>query len=590
MRFQTNGADQVVIRENGRMGIGTMAPAQKLHVKGGVQVDGNVYVKNKNQVLLYDQAGSNRGMLRASVGGISHLDIATSGNENIAFRDGGADGAINMFIRGDGNVGIGTTAPSSRLHVNGDIRANGDVIANNLIGNYKFPDGATFTLNSATGVGRAFLRGSDDSPQFDIATSNGQDIAFRDNGVDGTVNMVIKGDGKIGIGTSTPADKLHVNGQVRIEDDLLIRKQGRAIFYDENNSWRGQIRAHANGPHLRMITSPGEDMSFADGDFDTSANLFLEGSNGFVGMGTNTPGSKLDMLSTGTSELRIRSPLNHWAGLLIDAGDGQPGRIYHAANSSDMRLYTNGSDRMIIKSDGKVGIGTTGPVDKLHVQGNVRAEGHMLIRGEHQLLLYDGVNNTRGMIRGSADGLNIATAGGKYVAFRDNGITGTVNMFIRGDGNVGIGTTSPDQRLRVNGNVRVDGHVYVRNKHQVLLYDQNGANRGMLRASVGGVAHLDIATSGNENIAFRDGGADGQINMFIRGDGNVGIGTTTPATNLHVVSPREATAFVQSAPGNYAALALRSGTADSGWIYHDRDSPDMRFYTCLLYTSPSPRD
>ena len=43
--------------------------------------------------------------------GSPHLDIATSGNEDIAFRDGGADGAINMLIKGNGNIGIGTTNP-----------------------------------------------------------------------------------------------------------------------------------------------------------------------------------------------------------------------------------------------------------------------------------------------------------------------------------------------------------------------------------------------------------------------------------------------------------------------------------------------
>ena len=75
-------------------------------------------------------------------------------------------------------------------------------------------------------------------------------------------------------------------------------------------------------------------------------------------------------------------------------------------------------------------------------------------------------------------------------------------MTIKNNGNMGLGTTNPGQKLSVNGNIEV------MNGNQIYLRTgTNGNLRGYIRASEGS-PHLDIATSGGEDIAFRDGGPE----------------------------------------------------------------------------------
>jgi hypothetical protein len=89
-------------------------------------------------------------------------------------------------------------------------------------------------------------------------------------------------------------------------------------------------------------------------------------------------------------------------------------------------------------------------------------------------------------------------------------------------GNVQIGDRdNPAEKLDVNGNALFRGTLYMNNDQQIQLRTSSGNVRGYIRATESNDAHLVIATSGGEDIAFRDGGTGGGTNMIIRGDGDV---------------------------------------------------------------------
>ncbi len=114
-RLYTNGLERITIIANGNVGIGVTNPAYKLDVNGDTRLLAG------GSLRLITSAGLERGTFQATDttgGGGAGLIIQTSGGEEIVFKDS-AD--VNMVIKGNGNVGIGTTIPTTPLHVVGVI-------------------------------------------------------------------------------------------------------------------------------------------------------------------------------------------------------------------------------------------------------------------------------------------------------------------------------------------------------------------------------------------------------------------------------------------------------------------------------------
>ena len=94
----------------------------------GLNVNGTTQIQNGNQLQFGTATNNNiRGHIQATETNDAHLIIATSGGEDIAFKDGGVGGTTNMIIRGDGNVRI----QNGNLTVSGDINANGNIVGDN---------------------------------------------------------------------------------------------------------------------------------------------------------------------------------------------------------------------------------------------------------------------------------------------------------------------------------------------------------------------------------------------------------------------------------------------------------------------------
>ncbi len=280
--------------------------------------------------------------------------------------------------------------------------------------------------------------------------------------------MVIKSDGKVGINTDTPQNRLDVKGSVAVNSvenngsgkSLKLNKSRSATFgIVQDGDSLGKIQFYGgDGAKLVEAARIDAEVTGAPGTDDMPARLAFkttpDGANaatekmtilpdGKVGVGTSTPSEKLTV-DAGNIQLSN--------GYQLQWGDSETG-IFGNATSDYIRLKTAGLDRVAVDSAGNLGIGTITPQRKLHI--------HQASSALHYGLTIRNNQSGEGLQMGNnADGSsfinnNEATKGGLHLggagAAYNNG-----HIFISGSGKVGIGTTSPEGNLHVyTGNANI---------------------------------------------------------------------------------------------------------------------------------------
>lgn len=191
---------------------------------------------------------------------------------------------------------------------------------------------------------------------------------------------------------------------------------------------------------------------------------------------------------------------------------------------ANLLLRTNGTERLRVDSNGNVGIGTTSPEQKLSVNGNIQIAG---ISGTTRYILTNEFSGGTGRLvfqagQGSSaygGALNlyanshVTSPGDVVVGLSANGVSkfrvnssgldgGADLMTVLYSGNVGIGTTSPNAKLDVNGNVVISGSLTVSGSTVV-----TGSVRGQVTTLTNGLitASIDLSTNNFFSLGLADG-------------------------------------------------------------------------------------
>lgn len=416
----SNGAVRLFINDRGNVGIGTASPGDRLAIaSGAISLAGNCddeanYKVKNGQLILQWSGGGNCGyppnrmglmMQNAELANAVALPSGALDTANttyalqspfagypanrIKIRNGDfafgykagsatasfteADWQDRLFIAGTtGNVGIGTTAPTTKLHVAGDVKVEGDVIANNT--------GAATEISAAQVSQGTFGSLSTKGNYKFEGAANTNPVLF----IDATNE-------KVGIGTASPGYTLDVNGGIRA---------GAAGYYsptDNLNIYSGTVKVIAAGGGSTIIGS-----NFFGGAIDfigTGGTLLrINAATGNVGIGTTDPKDILHVkkstdvnlavggavaltgavsvnaindAGTANTPLEIRS-----SETMFSAGNvaiGNMARTY-ALNVNGI-IYTPGN----LYAGGNVGIGTTAPQHALDIQGAYYSR--MVVRG-----------------------------------------------------------------------------------------------------------------------------------------------------------------------------------------------------------------
>ncbi len=506
-------------------------------LSGGLTVSGNTTLSSVaiNSLLSTNASGIITATSTPTFGNFN----ATSTTATSTISTGGFTVGNSQFIvqQNSGRVGIGTTNPQSNLHLYGASTAGlmfGQGLNTGEVGGwftFNTTGNGTLTYYGAktgTGYGNFVIQASGGnvgigttSPSAKLSvkgggTTTGRAFAVSDSA--DTERFTILDNGNVGVGTVSPSEMLHVYstvGSAKIKaqstalssqaeisfqtvggagifsldqaGNMVFRTSQGGLYFDNFGS--GSVIFRTGGANQRLTISGAGNFNF------NSGQLYIRQNDGNVGIGTTSPYAKLS----------------------IHANNGETNttlfNIASSTGSATTSLFT-------VLNNGKVGVGTASPSQELTVIGTAYVTGNYIV--------------------GAGGGLRDSTT--QNQRFNVDATTASIwtnnqnRIIVNQDGNVGIGTTTPNVGFHVNnaGDGAIEalsvaptrGALFGNSTtNAVLALGVNGGNASWIQArtkTAGGIA-LDMT-----------------LNPL---GGNVGIGVVSPGAKLAIQGSASADIF-----------------------------------------------
>jgi hypothetical protein len=530
--------DYLTITDTGNVGIGTSNPTAKLTVLNASSTTAALFGGGVASPAWVSMGTVDSGAA-PFIQGISN---SLASNTNLILNPSG------------GNIGIGTTTPGARIDVVGSF----DALPARIL--------RQATYGEILRIGR---NGVSESASINYPA----DGVFAINTAS-TERMRITAAGNVGIGTSAPNAKLEVSaGQSFINQDYLL---------GWNVAGSATLRAY-------IIGTSGNELQFWNRQGGTNTQAITLNATGNVGIGATSPVS----IGTGITTLDIQGSA---AGGIAFGLSGTKNYIYGASTMyveahTTAVFATSGSEKMRITSGGNVGIGTTNPYSPLQVGSYTGTGGFTYGIVASFVGAFNSVRPT--LFIGSTDTTSTQNKGGsldfgggseagstpytfaRIKGFKENpgadysgylsfsttpsgSDANTERMRITSTGNVGIGTTSPSDKLTINSGgsgtgLKIEGY---QAENFINLNNVLSTGNRTFRLIAG------ITSVGYDGFSIFDTVAN-DTRFVINNSGNVGIGTNAPNTKLEVIgSTKISQSLTIGTGGNYEAGSIYS---DGNW-------------------------
>ena len=485
--FNTDVSERMRVDYGGNVGIGTISPTHKLQVFGNGAFNSTLDVQ--------DPDVSSNGVLRLShdsTGSSLYSNPASSNVSTVVLRLG-INNSEKMRIANNGNVGIETTSPSQKLDVNGDIGIKHAVVAS-------FDDN-NGNLSIGSDAGKINLL--NDSLVIDYTTN-------------------------VGIGTTSPSQKLHVVGDTKIAGVVIVDSVNSSLYIGSSTTGQSSTSTGSKnvaiGPSaFRSNTSATYNTAVGHAAMQDTTTGNYNSVLGNQAMKENISGSfnvavgnqalNFTTSSGNNTAVGYRALFQAQSGSNTAIGQGALNSLQSSTNSGDNTGIGQGVLNKITSGRRNVGVGVN--AGQKYGGGNnnvVTANDSVFIGNESDP---GGDNQTNQIVIG----YNAIGLGSNTVVLGNNSIVTTQLK-----GNVGIGTTSPGVKLDVNGRFRVQD-----NGNEV--FSATPANGSFLLGDTAEVSSGAYISGNGTDIDIIMAGA---LVATFKNNENVGIGTNTPASKLEV--------------------------------------------------------
>ena len=566
-QIHTNGSQRVTVTSAGNVGINVTVPNQKLHVSdGGIRVEKNatglggfISIGNATEAAgnysayFFGNTASDTGYFKGGIayetlsstygrGDMHFLQNSTTSGGNVSISDS------VMTILNGGNVGIGTTSPGADLDVHSSINISNPTSTINEVADlnlrtyssnwgYRQTKISSTLLNTTTGSNRL------DFTIADASITGGNIVAM----------SILSTGGNVGIGLTLPTKKFEVNSGT-ISDIVRFGNDAGGIVFGYST----------NLASIDLIAS----QAFRIRQGSTTP-LYIK-SNGNVGIGTTSPDGALSVENTGTAGVPVldiintsNAQFNHSGEMMTPNMLANQNNIFvigrqsttkesgyigykwssSGSNSNVLTFGHWGSDNLMnIDGLGNVGIGTTSPGQKLHLNnsatltptyqkftnGTATTGTTLGIDADGDFIINNGEAKEIKLYTSDTQRLTISSAGAvKFNSYNSTNNTGTPTYLLGTDasGNVVKTNTVPGSAagpylpLSAGSSYPLTGALHF---GDAFNYIEKNASSDMLMVA-------------NRHITFSDV-ISGVVNerMRIEEGGNVGIGLTDPTEKLQV--------------------------------------------------------
>jgi hypothetical protein len=496
IKFVTNGSERMRLTSTG-LGIGTTSPGYKLDAQqssagtlarfystGGT--DANILIRNNTQTA---QIGADNTQSYLLNTGAYPWTIWTNSTER-------------MRVDSSGNLGIATTSPTQKLDVNGNIRTTGEVA----------------------------LSGSDFVYSWAGGTTGQRRSGFYLDGVNNVLRMYtntaeaarIDSSGNLGIGTTSPSN--YTNFKTLEIGAGGGTKGGLLRISGASNTVIGYFYADSLAPLLTIGSDTSTALSFVTGATERARI----DSSGNLGIGTSSLLTKFTVQDTERFELGGGSGFTY----AQSVNAARTATVEHRSYGSFLTWGTGAAgsqaERMRLDSSGNLGLGVTPsawgspnvPAFDIGSYGSLYAANGVFGVGTASNAYFNGTN---WIYKSSQYAQVYYHGGGNHVWFTaasgtaGNAISFTQAMTLDASGNLGVGTTSPAQKLDVLGSIAVRASTSGANQDVVALRGLNSDN----------TAYANALYYANSHRWSYSGATEG---MRLDSSGNLLVGTTSQIT------------------------------------------------------------